>query len=123
MWYTLSSERIGEEMKLLKLRERLSWIGLLLLEHGDGFLVTNNGVKEPIDLEFADLAEVEQWMRDQRHANRLTDEDDAEWDAQYKAFCEAWRDVQCPDCEHVNPMKMWKEKNGCCPSCGEGQEI
>ena len=69
-------------MKLLRIREKLGHIGLLLLEHGDGFLVTNSGV----DLEFASLAEVEQWMKDQRHANRLTD----------RVFCEAWR---CLDVE------------------------
>ena len=107
-------------MKLLRIREKLGHIGLLLLEHGDGFLVTNSGVKQPVDLEFADLAEVEQWMKDQRHANRLTDEDDAEWDAQYRAFCEAWRDVRCLDCEAVNPRQRWKDNGDCCPNCGEG---
>lgn len=110
-------------MKLLKLREKLSHVGLLLLKHGDGFLVTNAGVKAPVDLEFATLADVEQWMKDQRHANRLTDADDADWDAQFKAFCEAWRDVKCLDCETVHPRELWKRNNGCCLSCGEGQTI
>lgn len=112
-------------MKLLKLREKLGHIGLLLLEreHGDGFRVTDAGVKTPVDENFKTLADVEQWIRNQRHANRLTDEDDAEWDAQFKAFCLAWQNVQCLACEHVHPNHRWKENNGCCPSCGEGQEI
>ena len=110
-------------MKLLKLREKLSHIGLLLLEHGDGFMVTDAGVKTPIDLEFADLAAVEQWMKDQRHANRLTDADDAEWDAAFRTFCERWRDVRCLDCQRVHPRELWTRNDDRCPSCGEGQWI
>ena len=109
-------------MKLLKLREKLSHIGLVLDKHGTGFLVTDAGAKTPVDLEFADLVAVEQWMKDQRHANRLTDADDADWDAQFKAFAEAWADVQCEDCEQTHPHKLWVENSGCCPGCGEGQE-
>lgn len=107
-------------MKLFKMREKLSHVGLLLLEHGTGFKVTDHG---PVDKDFATLEEVEQWIKDQRHKNRLTDEDDAEWDAEFKAFCEAWRDVQCPDCEHVHPNRKWQENAGRCPSCGEGQSL
>lgn len=110
-------------MKLLKIREELSHIGLLLLKHGNGFKVTDAGVRTPVDLDFDDLAGVEQWIRDQRHANRLTADDDAEWDAQFKAFTDAWRDVQCPDCERIHPNHSWKKNGGCCPGCGEGQEI
>lgn len=110
-------------MKLLKLREKLSHVGLVLLEHGDGFMVTNAGVKAPVDLEFADLAAVEQWMKDQRHANRLTDADDADWDAQWTKFVEDWRDVTCLDCCQTHPNHRWKKNGGCCPSCGEGQTI
>ena len=107
-------------MKLLKIRETLSHIGLLLLEHGDGFIVTDHGVKQPVELEFADLAAVETWMREQRHANRLTDEDDADWDAQWTAFVTAWRDVACLDCGCVHPRELWKRNGDLCPSCGEG---
>ncbi len=110
-------------MKLLKLRKQLSHIGLLLVKHGDGFMVTNAGVVQPVDLDFRTLAEVEQWIQDQRHANRLTEADDAKWDAQFKAFCDRWEDVQCPDCEHIHPRCRWDERNGLCPSCGEGQAI
>ncbi len=55
-------------MKLLKLRKQLSDIGLLLLEDGKGWLVTNNGTaKTLIEHEFADLEAVK--------ANRFTDEE------------------------------------------------
>ncbi len=113
-------------MKLLKLRKQLSHIGLLLLErgYGDGFKVVDPGVKAPaVDVNFATLAEVEQWIKDQRHANRLTEDDDADWDAQYHEFCEHWRDVQCPDCEQTHPNHRWQTNDGRCPSCGEGQTI
>ena len=116
----------GTKMKLLKLRKTLSHIGLLLLErgYGDGFKVTDDGVKAPVvDVNFETLVEVEQWIRDQRHANRLTDADDAEWNAQWTKFVQDWRDVRCPDCCQEHPNYLWKENNGCCPSCGEGQAI
>ena len=106
-------------MKFLRLRKNLSYVGLVLLKHGDGWKVTDHGVKQPIDLDFRTLEEVEQWIKDQRHANRLTDEDDAEWDAQFRAFCEKWRDVQCLDCLMIHPRERWKRKDDCCPSCGE----
>lgn len=112
-------------MKLLKLREKLSHIGLLLLKHGDGFKVTNAGVATitAVDLDFADLTEVEQWIRRQRHANRLTEADDAQWDAEWTAFVAAWRDVMCPDCGQTHPQKVWQDNGEVCPSCGEGQTI
>ncbi|MCK5617060.1 hypothetical protein KAR91_85145 [Candidatus Pacearchaeota archaeon] len=111
-------------MKLLKLRKKLSHIGLLLLErgYGDGFKVVDPGVKAPaVDVNFATLDEVEQWMKDQRHANRLTDKDDAQWDANYWAFVRGEWPVTCTDCEQTHPRKLWTENTWCCPSCGEGQ--
>ena len=106
-------------MRLLKLRKQLSHIGLLLVKHGDGFRVCDDAVRTPVDLDFRTLEDVEQWIRDQRHANRLIEADDA----QFKVFVEDWRDVKCLGCEQTHPNRWWKENDDRCPSCGEGQVI
>ena len=73
-------------MNLNKLRQRLTKKGLLLLEHGDGWTVTDEGVKVPFEKNFPNLAEVEKWMNP--HTNRLTEKEADLFDAEFKAFAE-----------------------------------
>ncbi len=72
-------------MQVLKLREKLGRRGLLLLKHGTGWMVTNNGTaKTLIEHEFADLDAVTAWMADL--PNRLTDEEADVFDEAFEVF-------------------------------------
>ena len=63
--------------------------------------------------------EVKQWIKGQQHANRLTEADDAGWDAQFNKFVADWREQKCPNCEHTHPACLWRRNDGCCLSCRE----
>jgi len=76
------------DMRVFKMRQKLGRRGLLLLEHGTGWLVTNNGtVKTLIQHEFDDLDAVEAWM--EKLPNRLTDEESEVFDEEFKTFVKA----------------------------------
>lgn len=72
-------------MKVLKLRDKLHRRGLVLLKHGDGWMVTNNGTaKTLIEHEFADLETVTAWM--DGLPNRMTEEEAVVFDEDWKGF-------------------------------------
>ena len=74
-------------MRVLKIRQKLNERGLLLLEHGTGWLVTNEGTaKTLIEHTFDDLDAVEAWVT--ALPNRLTDEEGKVWDARWADFLE-----------------------------------
>ena len=74
-------------MQLAKLRYKLHKQGLLIIPKGDLFLVTDNGVKYPIDLEFKSLDDIEKWFNVRySHTNRLTDDEAEEFDSDWKRF-------------------------------------
>jgi len=72
-------------MKTLRMREKLNLYGLTLLQMGKGFTVTNNGVIDPIDLDFPNLLAVENWFKE-KYPNRLTEAECDEWDDDWAEF-------------------------------------
>jgi len=74
-------------MKVNKLRHRLHKEGLVLLQHGEGFTITDNGSKTPIEENFPNLEAVVKWHTD-KHANRLNDIEALEWDTDWAKFVE-----------------------------------
>jgi len=73
-------------MKLLKLRKQLSDAGLLLLEDGKGWLVTNNGTAKDLkEKKFKSLDAVQMWF--DSPARRLSDVESDEFDAEWAGFC------------------------------------
>lgn len=65
-------------MKLLNLRKKLNEIGLLLLENGGGWLVTNNGTAKTLsEKKFANLDAVLMWLES------LSDAECDEFDAEF----------------------------------------
>ena len=86
-------------MKVLKLRAKLHRRGLVLLENGDGWMVTNNGTaKALIEHEFADLDAVEAWVA--ALPNRLTDAEADEFDEDWASFVN-----QCDGCRRGLPLQ------------------
>lgn len=84
-------------MKVFKLRQKLHDLGLVLLKHGTGFLVTNAGTaKTLIEHEFADLAAVETFVA---HPNRLDDAEADEFDEDWAKFVN-----QCDGCRRGLPL-------------------
>jgi hypothetical protein len=76
------------------MRERLSTQGLLLEHHGNGFLVTDGGVKTPFEKHFKNLEEVEIWFAGRmQHNNRLSDEGAEEFDREFDIFCRKENDL------------------------------
>jgi len=77
-------------MKLFRLREKLGDHGLVLLEHGTGWVVTNNGTaKTYFEEKFKNLEEVEVWFNSRLlKSNRLTDKEAEEFDEYFKRFVE-----------------------------------
>jgi hypothetical protein len=51
-------------MRIFKMRNKLHLHGLVLLEHGDGFMVTDQGVKNPIEVILPDILAVEKWYEE-----------------------------------------------------------
>jgi hypothetical protein len=86
-------------MRVFKLREKLHRRGLLLLEHGTGWMVTDHGVKTPFEQEFETLEAVETWMTDEFNTNRLTDKEADEFDDQWAKFVN-----QCDGCRRGLPL-------------------
>jgi len=75
-------------MRAFKLRQKLHKRALLLLEHGDGWLVTNiSNVKTLVEKTFDTLEQVEKFVDDL--PNRLTEWEAEDWDKEWKAFVEA----------------------------------
>lgn len=73
-------------MKLLNLRKKLSDIGLLLLEDGKGWLVTNNGTAKTLsEKKFKSLDAVKMWF--ESPARRLTELESDEYDVEWEKFC------------------------------------
>jgi hypothetical protein len=73
-------------MRVFRVRNKLGVHGLLLLQHGGGFKVTNNGTaKELFEKDFPNLHEVEKWFKE-THTNRLTDEEAEVFDEYWKDF-------------------------------------
>ncbi len=73
-------------MKLFKLRKQLHDIGLVLLEHGSGWMVTNNGTAKTLfEKEFTDLDAVQMWL--DNPARRLTNAEADEFDEDWAGFC------------------------------------
>jgi hypothetical protein len=73
-------------MKANKLRKKLSNSGLVLLKHGDGWQVTNNGTAKTLwEREFETLDAVEQWY--DSAARRLSEQESDEFDEDWAKFC------------------------------------
>lgn len=85
-------------MKILRLREKLHRRGLVLLEHGDGWMVTNNGSITLIEHEFADLGAVAAWVA--TLPNRLTEAEADEFDVDWADFVN-----QCDGCRRGLPLQ------------------
>jgi hypothetical protein len=73
-------------MKVLKLREKLGKLGLLLIKHGDGWLVTDHGVKTPFEKLFDDLDAVQMWL--DNPTRRLTEKEAELFEDEFTAFAE-----------------------------------
>jgi len=75
-------------MRTFRLREKLGDNGFVLLEHGDGWFVTNNGTaKTLIEKQFKNLNEVEAWFNGEIvKSNRLSDEEAEEFDNYFNEF-------------------------------------
>ena len=74
-------------MKVLKLRKKLHWIGLVLLEHGDGWMVTNNGTaKDLFEAEFETLEAVQMWL--DGPGRRLSEVESDEFDQEWAGWCQ-----------------------------------
>jgi hypothetical protein len=72
-------------MKVLKLREKLGKLGLLLLEHGDNWMVTNNGTAKTLfEKEFSTLDDVQMWL--ENPARRLTEKEAELFDDDFAEF-------------------------------------
>lgn len=72
-------------MRVFKLRQKLHKRALLLLEHGTGWLVTNNGtVKTLVEKTFDTLEQVVEGL-----PNRLMEHEADEWDEEFQRFVEA----------------------------------
>lgn len=72
-------------MRVFKIRQTLGQRGLLLLEHGTGWLVTNEGtVKTLIEHVFDDLNAVETWIAEL--PNRMTAEEGRVFDEEFEKF-------------------------------------
>jgi hypothetical protein len=85
-------------MKIFKLRKKLGKKGLVLLEHGDGWMVTDHGVKTPFEHQFETLQGVHNWFNaikdnlddtplEDLHTNRLTNKEAEQFDKDFKDFC------------------------------------
>lgn len=74
-------------MKVFRMRQKLHLHGLVLLQHGRGFKVTDQGVKTPFEKDFPNLAAVQAWYKD-TFKNRLNEAEAAEWDDDYETFVE-----------------------------------
>ena len=73
-------------MRVFRVRKKLELQGLLLLQHGNGFKVTNNGTaKTLMEEEFPNLHEVEMWLK-KTFTNRLTEAECDEWDKDWAKF-------------------------------------
>jgi hypothetical protein len=85
-------------MRVFKLREKLGRRGLMLLEHGDAWMVTNEGTaKTLIEHLFADLEEVEKFVADL--PNRMTEEEADVFDEEFEEFVN-----QCDGCRRGLPL-------------------
>ena len=83
-------------MRISKLQRKLQAQGFILIPDatGYGFVVTNSGIKQPFDQHFNNVDEVNQWFASQmQHNNRLTEEQCAQWDVDYKEFCENQKNI------------------------------
>ena len=79
-------------MRVLKIRQKLNRRGLLLLEHGTGWLVTNEGTaKYLMEQKFDDLNAVEKWVN--ALPNRLMELECEVFDKEFEDFVEA--EAQC----------------------------
>lgn len=75
-------------MRTGKIRQRLQQLGFTLLQHGQGFMVTDGGVKNSFEKQFNNLEEVEAWIVSKAvKNNRLNEEESAEWDKMFEEFC------------------------------------
>lgn len=93
-------------MRVLKIRQTLNRRGLLLLEHGTHWLVTNEGTaKGLIEHKFDDLEAVEKWV--DALPNRLTAEEGDVFDGEFAEF------VKHNQCEHgvcLSEKNPWKKR-------------
>lgn len=73
-------------MKVLDMRRKLQQHGLLLLQHGQGFRVTNDSKKPFLQKDFPNLRGVEVWFKQHHCHNRLNNEESAAWDREWETF-------------------------------------